>query len=146
MIPEAWTAGLSPAAALLIAFLVEAVVALPPLRSRHSIHPLALAGRAGAELARRLDRASRGEGTRLVRGALLVLVFASGAGFAGWGLQIWTHGQPLGWIADAAVLALAIELRGTIARSPERAWRRSCWPTTSAATPTRTTAMRWRAR
>jgi len=117
MIPEAWTDGLSPAAVLLIAFLAEAVVALPPLRSSHSIHPIAIIGRAGAELARRLDRARRGEGTRLVRGALLVLVFAGLAGLAGWGLQSWTHRHPFGWAAEAAVLALVIELRGTIARA-----------------------------
>jgi adenosylcobinamide-phosphate synthase len=117
MIPEAWTEGLSPAAVLLIAFLAEALVALPPLRSNRSVHPLALVGRIGAELARRLDRASRGEGTRLVRGALLVLVFACLAGLAGWALQSWTHRRPFGWIAEAAVLALVIELRGTIARA-----------------------------
>jgi len=117
MIPDAWTDGLSPAAVLLIAFVVEALVALPPLRSTHSIHPLAIVGRIGAELARRLDRASRGEGTRIVRGALLVLVFASAAGLAGWGLQLWTRGHPLGWLAEAVVLALAIELRGTIDRA-----------------------------
>lgn len=117
MIPDAWTEGLSPAAVLLIAFLAETLVALPPLRAGQSIHPLAIVGRIGAELARRLDRASRGEGTRLVRGALLVLVFAGLAGLAGWALQVWTHHHPLGWLADAAVLALVIELRGTIARA-----------------------------
>lgn len=117
MIPEAWTEGVSPAAVLLIAFLVETLVALPPLRTSQSIHPLAIIGRIGAELARRLDRASRGEGTRLVRGALLVLVFAGLAGLAGWALQAWTHRDPLGWLAEAAVLALAIELRGTVARA-----------------------------
>ena len=116
MTPDAWTDGLSPAAVVLIALLAEVLVALPPLRSSHSIHPLAIIGRIGAELARRLDRASRGEGTRLVRGALLVLVFAAAAGFAGWAMQLWTHGHSLGWLAEAAVLALAIELRGTIAR------------------------------
>jgi len=117
MTPEAWTDGLSPAAVLLLAMLAELLVALPPLRSSRSIHPLAVVGRAGAELARRLDRARRGEGTRIVRGALLVVVFAGAAGLAGWGLQIWTRGQPLGWLAEAAVLALAIELRGTVARA-----------------------------
>jgi adenosylcobinamide-phosphate synthase len=117
MTPDAWTEGLSPAAVLLIAFLAETLVALPPLRAGQSVHPLAIIGRIGAELARRLDRASRGEGTRLVRGALLVLVFACLAGLAGWALQAWTHRHPLGWLADAAVLALAIELRGTIARA-----------------------------
>lgn len=117
MIPEAWTEGLSPAAVLLIALLVETLVALPPLRSSQSVHPLAIVGRIGAELARRLDRASRGEGTRLVRGALLVLVFAGVAGLAGWALQSWTHRYPLGWLVEAGVLALAIELRGTIARA-----------------------------
>jgi len=117
MTPDAWTDGLSPAAVLLIAFLLEALVALPPLRSGHSIHPLAIIGRTGAELARRLDRASRGEGTRIVRGALLVLVFAAVAGLAGWALQLWTYDHRLGWLAEAGVLALAIELRGTIARA-----------------------------
>jgi adenosylcobinamide-phosphate synthase len=117
MTPDAWTEGLSPAAALLIALLAETLLALPPLRAGRSIHPLAIVGRVGAELARRLDRASRGEGTRLVRGALFVLVFAAGAGLAGWALQSWSHRHPLGWLTEAAVLALVIELRGTVARA-----------------------------
>lgn len=117
MTPEAWTEGLSPAAVLLIALLAETLVALPPFRSSESINPLAVVGRTGAELARRLDRASRGEGTRLVRGALLVLVFGGLAGLAGWALQTWSHRHPLGWLAEAVVLALVIELRGSIARA-----------------------------
>jgi len=117
MIPEAWTDGLTPAAALLIAFALEAVIAVPPLRASLSLHPLALIGRAGAEFARRLDRASRGEGTRVVRGALLVLAFAGMAALAGWGLQIWTRSFSYGWLVEAGLLALTLELRGTVVRA-----------------------------
>jgi len=113
----AWAHGASPALVLLAALLVEALWPLPPQSVARSIHPLALIGRLTGELERRLDRARRNEATRILRGAGLLIVFVGLAGLAGWLVQLWTRANPLGWIAEAALVALMLEQRGTIARA-----------------------------
>lgn len=117
MYEQAWANGASPASVLVLALVAEALWPLPPLIAARSPHPLALLGRLSAELERRLDRARRGEATRILRGAGLLVLFACLAGLAGWLVQAWTRGHPLGWIAEAALLAVLLDQRGTIARA-----------------------------
>ena len=117
MFEQAWAHGASPASVLLAALVAEALWPLPPLTAGRSPHPLALIGRLSVELERRLDRARRSEATRLLRGAGLLVLFAVLAGLAGWLVQMWTRVNPLGWIVEAALVALLLDLRGTIARA-----------------------------
>lgn len=117
MFEQAWALGASPALVLLVALLAEALWPLPPLTAARSLHPLALIGRVSVELERRLDRARRNEATRILRGAGLLVMFAVLAGLAGWLIQIWTRTNPLGWIAEAVLVALLLDQRGTIARA-----------------------------
>ena len=117
MFEQAWAHGASPASVLLAALVVEALWPLPPMTPGRSPHPLALIGRLSVELERRLDRARRSEATRLLRGAGLLVLFAVLAGLAGWLVQMWTRDDPLGWIAEAALVALMLDQRGTIARA-----------------------------
>ena len=117
MFEQIWANGASPALVLLAAMLAEALWPLPPLTARRSPHPLVLVGRLSAELERRLDRARRGEATLILRGAGLLVLFVVLAGLAGWAIQQWTRANPLGWIAEAALVALLLDQRETIARA-----------------------------
>ncbi|MHA1538828.1 MAG: cobalamin biosynthesis protein [Alphaproteobacteria bacterium] len=117
MFEQIWANGASPALVLLAAMLAETLWPLPPLSARRSLHPLALVGRLSAELERRLDRARRGEATLILRGAGLLILIVGLAGLAGWAIQLWTRTNPLGWIVEAALVALLLDQRGTIARA-----------------------------
>ncbi len=117
MFEQAWAFGASPALVLLAALAAEALWPLPPPGMARSPHPLALIGRLSVELERRLDRARRSEATRILRGAGLLVLFAGLAGLAGWLVQIGTRANPLGWIVEAALVALLLDQRGAIARA-----------------------------
>ncbi len=117
MFEQAWSHGASPASVLLVALVAEALWPLPPLTAARSPHPLAFVGRLSVELERRLDRARRSEVTRILRGVGLLALFAVLAGIAGWLVQIWTRANSLGWIAEAALVALLLNQRDTIARA-----------------------------
>lgn len=117
MFEQAWSHGASPASVLLVALVAEGLWPLPPLTAARSPHPLALVGRLSVELERRLDRARRSEVTRILRGVGLLTLFVVFAGIAGWLVQLWTRANPLGWIAEATLVALLLNQRDTIARA-----------------------------
>ena len=117
MLPTAWTDGVTPFLVLLFAFALEALNPVLPLAPARSPHPLVLTGRLAGELARRLDRSKRGEAVLIIRGALLLLVFAALAGALGWLVERWTRAAEFGWAVELVIVALVIEARGTARRA-----------------------------
>lgn len=98
-----WRAGPGPILLLLVALLLHLVAGgLMPRRARG---PLVLVERAGRFLESRLNRESRGEAARVIRGLLSVVVIGGCAAAAGWIVVRFTQPVTYGWIVEVAVLA-----------------------------------------
>ena len=98
-----WQVGPGPILLFLVALLLHLVTGgLVPRRLRG---PLVLAKRGGWFLEFRLNRESRGEVARVIRGLLSVVVIPGFAAAAGWAVV--RHAQPVayGWIVEIAILA-----------------------------------------
>jgi adenosylcobinamide-phosphate synthase len=106
-----------PAFLLLAALLLDAL--LPSMGSLPRLvpNPVRLSAFLGHWLTRRLDRARRSEGTRLVRGALATLVilgFAVGIGLA---IERWAAHDPLGVPVEFLCLVMVLGQRAGFARA-----------------------------
>lgn len=120
-----WQAGPGPILLLLVALLLHLVAGgFAPRRVRGS---LVLVERGGRFIESHLNRESRGEAARVIRGLLSVVVIAGFASTAGWAVV--RHAQPVayGWIVEVAILASlfgvwhGVRLAGALARALQRA-------------------------
>jgi adenosylcobinamide-phosphate synthase len=98
-----------PLLMLLLALVIDAAIGDPPIIYRHVPHPVALLGRVIAFFDRRLNRETRGENERRVRGALVVVVVVVLAAAVGWAVHELALAWRWGWVVEviAATMLLA---------------------------------------
>jgi adenosylcobinamide-phosphate synthase len=100
--------GPGPLLLLLAALLVDGV--LGGLMTRLPPGPAALVVRLGADLDRRLNRVERGDTTRLVRGALVVMAIAVAALLSGELIHLASRLLPYGWGLEGLALLSCLRL------------------------------------
>ncbi len=108
---DALAAGPNPRVLLLFALALDAYIGDPPGVWRVAPHPVALIGRAIAALERRLNRESRGEATRYVRGALVALVIVGLSAAAGWAIARLARAVSFGWLVELLLVMTLLAQR-----------------------------------
>jgi adenosylcobinamide-phosphate synthase len=104
--------GANDALILLLALFIEAIVGdLGPL-FRAVPHPVAAFGRLVGALDRRLNRDSRSERNRILRGGVVVVVLIVLVASLGWAVQLFARKVPFGEGLELAVLVILIAQRG----------------------------------
>jgi adenosylcobinamide-phosphate synthase len=101
--------GPGPLLLVLAAMALDGGLGTLPLPFR--VGPRALAGLAGREFDRRLNRIERGDTTRLIRGALVVLVMVAAAWIAGLAVSRLGRVLAYGWVLDLTTLVACLSLR-----------------------------------
>lgn len=114
MLPLATQFGHAPDALfiLILAIGLDAVLGEMNALFRHLPHPVVVMGRAIAQLDRRLNRPERSDGTRKMRGVLLVLIMVGAAALAGGLITFVARILPHAWILEVFVAATLIAQRG----------------------------------
>ena len=107
----ALAAGPDPLIVLLLALLLDACIGDPPGLYRVVPHPVALMGRAIAGFERRLNRESRSEAIRRLRGVLVVLVLTGASAAVGWAIAAAAQVVPFGWLAELALVTTLVAQR-----------------------------------
>jgi adenosylcobinamide-phosphate synthase len=101
---------------LFVALVLDAVLPGGALLSDWVPHPRRFVRRLTLGLDRRLNREKRGDRARVLRGALMVLLFAAGAAGLGWGVERLAGTMSYGWMAELAVLTFMLSQRGVYFR------------------------------
>jgi adenosylcobinamide-phosphate synthase len=105
------TGGFDPLVLLLMALLVEAYIGEAKRLFKVVRHPVVIIGNVTAFFERKLNRKSRSEADRAVRGALVV-VFLCGCAFAvGWGVSWLSLNHSFGWIIEFAGIVMLLAAR-----------------------------------
>ncbi|MGB0570892.1 MAG: adenosylcobinamide-phosphate synthase CbiB [Alphaproteobacteria bacterium] len=104
-------AGLSIAAILFAALVIDAVFGEFGPIFRVIPHPVAVVGRLVGWFDRRLNREQRSDSARRTRGAMVVLVMVATAVAAGWGLTELARMFPYGWAIELVAITLLIAQR-----------------------------------
>jgi adenosylcobinamide-phosphate synthase len=112
---QEWGGGVGPVI-LFVALVLDAVLPGGALLSDWVPHPRRFVRRLTLALDRRLNRAKRGDRARVLRGALMVLLFAAGAAGLGWGVERLAGTMSYGWMAELAVLTFMLSQRGVYFR------------------------------
>ena len=112
------TGGFDPLVLLLMALLVEAYIGEAKRLFKVVRHPVVIIGNVTAFFERKLNRESRSEADRAVRGALVV-VFLCGCAFAvGWGVSWLSLNHSFGWIIEFAGIVMLLAARRSWGRGP----------------------------
>jgi len=104
-------AGAKPLLVLAAALLVDAVLGDFPLLFRLLPHPVAAVGRAIGALDRRLNRPTRSERDRFVRGIVTVLILGVGAIVAGLLAAAFCRIVAYGWAIETLIVAILLAQR-----------------------------------
>lgn len=104
-------AGLSPAAILFAALIIDAVFGEFGPLFRVIPHPVAVIGGLVSWLDRRLNRAHRSDAARRMRGAVVVVLMVAIAAAIGWFLTEIARMFPYGWAVELAMVTLLIAQR-----------------------------------
>ncbi|PPR74407.1 MAG: Cobalamin biosynthesis protein CobD [Alphaproteobacteria bacterium MarineAlpha3_Bin2] len=103
--------GFDPLVLLLMALLVEAYIGEARRVFKIVRHPVKIIGDVIAFFERKLNRESRSQADRAIRGALVV-VFLCGAAFAiGWGVSWLSLNHAFGWIIEFAGIVMLLSAR-----------------------------------
>ncbi|WP_372054527.1 adenosylcobinamide-phosphate synthase CbiB [Tistrella mobilis] len=92
-----------PGLLLLVVAVLDGFIGDPPGLWARIPHPVAVIGRAISALDRRLNRPERSEAERVRRGALTVILVASGTALVAWGLSDLLRSLPFGWVGEALI-------------------------------------------
>ena len=103
--------GPAPLFLLLLALALDAYVGDPPGLYRIAPHPVALMGRAVAALERRLNRTTRGDRERFLRGVLAALVLIAVTALAGWLVSGLLGGMTFGWLVELVLVMTLLAQR-----------------------------------
>lgn len=106
------TDGFDPLVLLLFALLVEAYIGEARRVFKVVRHPVRIIGDLIGFFERKLNRESRSEADRAVRGALVVAVLCGAAFTVGWGVSWLTLHHSFGWIIEFAGLVSLLSARG----------------------------------
>ncbi len=105
------TGGFDPLVLLLMALIVEGSIGEAKRLFKVVRHPIKIIGGVIAFFERKLNRESRSEADRALRGALVV-VFLCGAAFAvGWGVSWLTLNHVFGWIIEFTGIVMLLAAR-----------------------------------
>ena len=96
---------------LILALALDAIIGDPPALFAIVPHPVALIGKAIALFDRRLNRETRTERARRVRGIITLAFMILGAGLAGLVLTLLAALIPQGWILELIVVAILVAQR-----------------------------------
>ncbi len=96
---------------LIVALLIDWVVGDPPWLYRFVPHPVVLIGKLIGFLDRKLNRETRAQTDRHIRGAIAVVVTVGIAALVGWGVQDVARKIPHGWLIEAAFAGVLIAAR-----------------------------------
>ena len=104
--------GANDALILLLALFIEAVVGDLRILFRVIPHPVAAFGRLVGALDRRLNRETRSERNRILRGAVVVIVLILLVASLGWAVHLFVRKVPFGEALELLVLVILIAQRG----------------------------------
>ncbi len=96
---------------LILALALDAVIGDPPALYARIPHPVALIGKAIALFDRRLNRDTRSEATRRVRGVVVLILMALAALAVGSALSLGAALIPQGWILELILVAVLVAQR-----------------------------------
>ncbi len=96
---------------LLLALVIDLAFGDMALLFRYLPHPVAMIGDAIAFLDRRLNRTTRSDGARRLRGAFVVLALSAAAASLGWAVQKYVGITHFGWALEAFVVAVLLAQR-----------------------------------
>ncbi|NQV46668.1 MAG: cobalamin biosynthesis protein CobD [Rhodospirillaceae bacterium] len=104
--------GFDPLVLLLIALVIESYVGAAEAVFRRIKHPVQLIGALIDWFDRKLNRESRSEADRAIRGALVVALMVSFTGGTGWAVAWLTQHHDFGWIVELLGLIMLLAGRG----------------------------------
>ena len=104
--------GFDPLVLLLTALILEAYVGEARFLFKRMRHPVALTGALIGYLDRKLNRETRSENDRALRGALVVVAVAGISGAAGWAVAWLSLNHDFGWLLELFLLVLLVAQRG----------------------------------
>ncbi len=104
-------AGPDPLLILLLAQVLDLAFGDMARVFRYLPHPVVIAGSAVALLDRRLNRASRSDRTRRVRGAIVVILLCAAAALLGWAVRRYLAIVHFGWAIEAFIVAILLAQR-----------------------------------
>jgi adenosylcobinamide-phosphate synthase len=96
---------------LILALALDAIIGDPPGLFAIVPHPVALIGKAIALFDRRLNRETRTERARRVRGVITLIFLVLGAGLAGLAFTLIAALIPQGWILELILVAILVAQR-----------------------------------
>ena len=100
-----------PLLILLLALVIDLAFGDMPLVFRYLPHPVAIVGGAIAFLDRRLNRATRSDQARRIRGVVAVLLLVVAAATLGWLVKKYVAAVRFGWGLEALVVAVLLAQR-----------------------------------
>jgi len=100
-----------PLLILLLALVIDLAFGDMPLVFRYLPHPVALVGQAISVLDRRLNRATRSDAARRVRGVFVALVLIAAAAALGWVVTKYVAVVRFGWALEAVIVAVLLAQR-----------------------------------
>lgn len=103
--------GFDPLILLLIALIVDMYVGEAEFVFRRLRHPVVIIGGVIAFLDRKLNRESRGEMDRAIRGLLVVLLMVLGCGALGWGVAWLSLNHDFGWVVELLLVVTLVAQR-----------------------------------
>ena len=104
--------GFAPQILILLALLAEAYLGGMTGLFRRIRHPVALIGGLVGWLDRKLNRDSRSQADRFVRGFIATLFVVGLTGAVGWGVAWLSLAHPFGWVVELAFLITLLAQRG----------------------------------
>lgn len=103
--------GFDPLILLLIALIIDMYVGEATFVFRRVRHPVVIIGDAIAFLDHKLNRESRSDVDRAVRGALVVVLMVAACGGLGWGVAWLSLNHDFGWVVELTLVVTLIAQR-----------------------------------
>jgi len=97
-----------PLLILLLALVIDLAFGDMPLVFRYLPHPVAIVGNAIAFLDRRLNRATRSDHARRIRGIVAVVLLIVAAAALGWAVKKYLGFVKFGWALEALIVAILL--------------------------------------
>ncbi len=116
---DAGAGSLSDPAILIAALLLDWVIGDMRWLFRFVPHPVVMIGWLIGFFDRKLNRKTRGDINRTVRGAVMTVIVTAIAAAAGWGIDTGLQTLPHGWIAEVVIVAILLAQRSLAGRTAD---------------------------